>query len=96
MALWNEIGNRLAWLFRRSRFDRELDEEMRFHIQTRAEELQQDGLSGADAPNASAARVRFHAAEPGRVSQPSCHDPGSLVQISVSGNTFERHQRCDG
>ena len=49
MAFWNETGNRVAWLWRRSRFDGELDEEMRFHIQTRAEELQQDGLSGADA-----------------------------------------------
>jgi hypothetical protein len=31
MAFWNEIGNRLAWLFRRSRFDQELEDEMRFH-----------------------------------------------------------------
>ena len=43
MALWNEIGNRLSYLFRRSRFDRELEEEMRFHIQARADELEQAG-----------------------------------------------------
>ena len=49
MAFWNEIGNRVAWLFRRSRFDRELDEEMRLHIEARAEELEQAGLSGGDA-----------------------------------------------
>jgi len=49
MAFWTEIGNRLARLFRRSRFDRELEEEMRFHIEARAEELKQAGLPGADA-----------------------------------------------
>src|ERR1035438_4537146 len=41
MALWKEIGNRLAWLFRRSRFDRELEDEIGFHIQARADELEQ-------------------------------------------------------
>ncbi len=66
MAFWNEIGNRLAWLFRRSRFDRELEEEMRFHIQARADELEQAGLHRRRCPAASAAGVRFHAAEPGR------------------------------
>jgi hypothetical protein len=49
MALWNEIGNRLSYLFRRSRFDREFEEEMRFHIQARADDLQQAGLAAADA-----------------------------------------------
>src|ERR1035438_9124263 len=49
MAFWNEIGNRLTYLFRRSRFDRELEEEIRLHIQARADELEQAGLSGADA-----------------------------------------------
>jgi predicted permease len=49
MAFWNEIGNRLAYLFRRSRFDGELEEEIRLHTQARADELEQAGLSGADA-----------------------------------------------
>ena len=49
MAFWNEIGNRIAWLFRRSRFEREIEEEMRFHIQARADELEQAGLTAADA-----------------------------------------------
>src|ERR1022692_1295739 len=49
MALWNEIGNRLTYLFRRSRFDGELEEEIQLHIQARADELEQAGLSGADA-----------------------------------------------
>jgi predicted permease len=49
MAFWNEIGNRVAWLFRRSRFDKELEEEVRFHIQARADELEQAGLARADA-----------------------------------------------
>ncbi|MGB9455481.1 MAG: ADOP family duplicated permease [Bryobacteraceae bacterium] len=49
MALWKEISNRLGYLVRRSRFDREFEEEMQFHIRARADELEQSGLSGADA-----------------------------------------------
>ncbi|MGA2274272.1 MAG: ADOP family duplicated permease [Bryobacteraceae bacterium] len=49
MAFWKEIGNCLTYLFRRSRFDREFEEEMSFHLQARAEELEQGGLAGADA-----------------------------------------------
>jgi hypothetical protein len=49
MAFWKEVCNRVAWLFRRSRFDGELEDEMRFHIQARADELEQDGLSCAEA-----------------------------------------------
>ena len=49
MTFWKEIGNRLAYLFRRSQFDRELEEEMRFHLEARAEELEQAGLTAPDA-----------------------------------------------
>ena len=144
MAFWNEIGNRLAWLFRRSRFDKELEEEVRFHIQARADELEQAGLTGADAlrqarrefgstlrsreETRSAWQMRwledlasdlryaaralrrnraltlaavgslalgiganttiFSVAREALFSEPSCRDPQSLVQISVSGNTW--------
>ncbi|MGA2271613.1 MAG: ADOP family duplicated permease [Bryobacteraceae bacterium] len=144
MAFWNEIGNRLAYLFRRSRFDRELEEEVRFHIQARADELEQAGLSGADAllrarrefgstlrtreETRSAWQIRwledlgsdlryaaralrrnlaltlaavgslalgiganttiFSVAREALFSEPSCRDPKSLVQISVSGNSW--------
>jgi predicted permease len=36
-------------LFRRSRFESELDEELRFHLETRAEQLERSGRSRADA-----------------------------------------------
>jgi predicted permease len=49
MALWSEILRRAAWLGRRSRFERELDDEMRFHIESRADELEQEGLSRDEA-----------------------------------------------
>lgn len=144
MALWEEIGNRFAWLFRRSRFDRELEDEIGFHIQARADELEQAGLTGAEAQrqarrefgptlhcreeSRSAWQVRwvedlgsdlryaaralrrdlalalaavgslalgiganttiFSVAREALFSQPSCRDPQSLVQISVSGNTW--------
>jgi predicted permease len=42
---WREIVQRLAYLRRGDRFDRELDEEMQFHIDMRAEDLERDGLT---------------------------------------------------
>lgn len=44
MGLWKETLRRLAYMGRRRRFEEELDAEVRFHIETRAEELQQSGL----------------------------------------------------
>ncbi len=45
MAVWR----RLTHLGRASTFDRELDEEIALHIEMRADELQQDGLTRAEA-----------------------------------------------
>ena len=144
MAFWNEIGNRLTYLFRRSRFDRELEEEIRLHIQARADELEQAGLSPMDAllrsrrefgstlhtreETRSAWQMRwledfasdlryaaralrrnltltlaavgslalaiganttvFSVAREALFSEPSCRDPKSLVQISLSGDSW--------
>jgi len=144
MALWNEIGNRFGYLFQRSRFDREFEEEMRFHIQARADELEVAGLAAADAmrqarrefgstlrsgeETRSAWQLRwledlasdlryaaralrrnralalaavgslalgiganttiFSIAKEALFSEPSCRDSKSLVEISVSGNTW--------
>jgi predicted permease len=49
MALWNQIAHRLGYLGLRARFDRELDDEIRSHIETRADELVQEGLPRAEA-----------------------------------------------
>jgi putative ABC transport system permease protein len=49
MAHWNEMLKRAGHLLRRSQFDRELNEEIQFHIQTRAEELEREGASPAEA-----------------------------------------------
>jgi predicted permease len=40
---------RLAYLFRRQQFAQELDDEVKFHIETRADELEKTGLSRGDA-----------------------------------------------
>src|SRR5262245_9503612 len=50
-----------ARLFRRSQLDREMDEELQFHITTRAEALEKTGLSPAEAQRA--ARLEFGAME---------------------------------
>jgi predicted permease len=47
--MWNEIKRRFGYLRRRKRFDRELDEEIEFHLATRTEELMRSGLSEEDA-----------------------------------------------
>jgi predicted permease len=45
MSAWREMLRRLAYWRRRDRFDRELDEEIRFHLETRADDLQRTGLT---------------------------------------------------
>jgi hypothetical protein len=49
MAIRMEWINRLRYLGRRSQFEGELDEEIRFHIESRAAELQDSGLPPSDA-----------------------------------------------
>ena len=51
MSLKNEVVNRVAYLFRRGQFDRELDLEVQFHIETRADELEWSGLAREQALN---------------------------------------------
>jgi macrolide transport system ATP-binding/permease protein len=43
------ILRRIRYLGRRERFDRELDDEIRFHIESRAEELQREGVPAQEA-----------------------------------------------
>ena len=54
MFAWKEILRRAGYLGRRSQFDRELEDEIRFHIETRMEELQREGMP----PAAALERVR--------------------------------------
>ena len=49
MGAWKELDRRLGYLWRRKRFDSELDEEIQFHLDTRMEELMETGLSERDA-----------------------------------------------
>jgi len=44
MAAWSEILKRARYLGNRSQFDNELDDEIQFHIESRAEELIADGV----------------------------------------------------
>lgn len=45
MSMFSEWVNRLRYAGRRVRFEDELDDEIRFHLETRAAELEQSGLS---------------------------------------------------
>jgi predicted permease len=44
MAFWKRVANRIAYLGRRRRFEREMADEVAFHIETRAAELVAEGL----------------------------------------------------
>jgi len=49
MAGWKEFIRRILHFGYRSQFDRDLEEEVHFHIEMRREELQHEGMSPADA-----------------------------------------------
>jgi predicted permease len=57
MKLLDSLRFRIATLFRRSQMNAELDEELRSHIQHRADDLQRTGLPRADAERR--ARIEF-------------------------------------
>jgi len=49
MPQWKETLRRIAWLGHRARFDDELDAEVEFHIETRADELERGGMERSQA-----------------------------------------------
>ncbi len=49
MAFLREVYLRLRWLAGRSRFQSELADEMQFHIETRADELENSGVPRSEA-----------------------------------------------
>ncbi|HXI43958.1 MAG TPA: permease prefix domain 1-containing protein, partial [Bryobacteraceae bacterium] len=55
-----ELARRLKYLWHRGSFDRELDDEAQFHIESRADELEQTGISRSEA--LSRARREFGSA----------------------------------
>jgi predicted permease len=67
MRAWKELIRRLGYLSRRRRFDSELEEEIRFHLETRVEELVQSGLPERDAR----AQARWEFGRQSRVSEDS-------------------------
>src|ERR1039458_3334395 len=53
MQWWDETRRRLAALWRRDRFDRDLEEEMQSHLEMQAEENRENGMSGEEARRAA-------------------------------------------
>jgi len=53
----NQLWRRLLYYLTRERFDRELDEEMRFHLEMKTEEYLASGMTEEEAR--SAARRQF-------------------------------------
>ena len=59
MTHWKESLHRLTYLFRRPRFDSELDAELQFHIESRADELVEAGLPQRRRPGPGPPRIRL-------------------------------------
>jgi hypothetical protein len=57
MKLWTSFRTLLAYVLRRSRVEHEMEEELRSHLDSRADELEERGLSRAEAERQ--ARVEF-------------------------------------
>ena len=57
MAFGSELINRIRHFLSRSRFEDDLDDEIRFHLESRATELRASGLSQSEA--VSKARREF-------------------------------------
>lgn len=49
MSWTNELSNRFRYLLRRNRFDAELEDEILFHLEARADELEADGMTRKNA-----------------------------------------------
>src|SRR5580765_8274309 len=62
-----ELRQRLAYLFRRRRFESELDAELQFHIESRADELEAGGHSRP----AALAQARREFGNPARMTEDS-------------------------
>lgn len=49
MKLWASLRTILTYTFRRSRVEREVEDELRSHLLNRADELERQGLARAEA-----------------------------------------------
>ena len=93
MSLWKETFRRLTYLGRRGRFDDELDAEVQFHIETRAEELEQSGMP----QRAALSQARREFGSPARVAEETrsvwqfrwIEDLGS--DLRYAGRSFRRN-----
>src|ERR1700736_4888090 len=49
MSWWKSVGHRIGYFGRRGRFDAEMETELRFHLDSHIEDLEQTGLSHQEA-----------------------------------------------
>ena len=59
MSAWRTLLHRLGYLPRQRRFDRQLEAELQFHIESRADELEQQGYARDRRPSARYRRIRL-------------------------------------
>ena len=65
--MWRRVNTRAGAIFARSRLEREMDAEMRFHVEAYAEDLVRGGMGQAEALRR--ARIEFGGGETTRKAQ---------------------------
>jgi predicted permease len=78
MKLFSYFGSLFSTLFRRSRVEHEMDEELRGHIRNRADDLERSGLSRAEAERR--ARIEFGGYEKFRE---QCRETGRMHLLEI-------------
>ena len=93
MSAWPTFLHRLRYLRRPRRFDQQLDQELQFHIETRADELEQQGYARADARARALAEFgsRTRVMEDSRAAWQFRRLEGMLADLRYAGRMFRRH-----
>ena len=92
MKLWTSFRTLLAYVLRRSRVEHEMEEELRSHLDSRADDLERRGLSRAEADRQ--ARVEFGGYE--RYKEECREALGSRLVGEVVGDARHGNGLVDG
>jgi putative ABC transport system permease protein len=93
MSAWRTLLHRLGYLPRQRRFDRQLDEELQFHIDSRADELEQQGYVRDEARTRAAAEFgsRSRVVEDTRAAWQFRWLEDLFADVTYAVRTFRRH-----
>jgi len=100
MKLLDSLRFRIATFFQRSQINAEMEEELRSHIQHRADDLERSGLARAEAERRAriefGGQERFKRGSPGRIRRQFCRDSdtGYALQPARVAQVSRIHNHC--